>query len=356
MKQVWELSRHQHLTVLAAAFFVSGDARYAERVDEQLRSWWAENPFLSGIQWTSGIEVGLRLIAWVWIRRLLDAWPAVSGLFERNEVAVRQIGWHQQYLAGFRSVGSSANNHVIAEAAGQLVAACAFPWFDDSNRRRADAAALFEREIAHNTFASGVNRELASEYHGFVAELAYCAALEADAAGVALDGETWQVICRMTDAAAALTDAAAQPPRQGDGDDGYALRVDGPDDGHGTVEAGRWAPILALGTAVFGAPAWWHPVEPTVLSTLVGSLRREPRCVPGRPTSRPAHFPDAGITLLRSAHSGGEGEIWCRCDGGPHGFLATAAHAHADALSIEVRHGGVEILADPGHVLLPRRT
>ena len=41
-------------------------------------------------------------------------------------------------------------------------------------------------------------------------------------------------------------------------------------------------------------------------------------------------------------------EIWCRCDGGPHGFLSIAAHAHADALSVEVRYGGVDILADPG--------
>ncbi|HXY91318.1 MAG TPA: heparinase II/III-family protein, partial [Acidimicrobiia bacterium] len=32
---------------------------------------------------------------------------------------------------------------------------------------------------------------------------------------------------------------------------------------------------------------------------------------------------------------------------GPHGFLRTAAHAHADALSVEVRHGGVDVLADP---------
>src|ERR1700745_236066 len=41
-------------------------------------------------------------------------------------------------------------------------------------------------------------------------------------------------------------------------------------------------------------------------------------------------------------------EIWCRCDGGPHGYLRIAAHAHADALSVEVRYGGVEVLADPG--------
>jgi hypothetical protein len=41
-------------------------------------------------------------------------------------------------------------------------------------------------------------------------------------------------------------------------------------------------------------------------------------------------------------------EIWCRCDGGPHGFLSIAAHAHADALSLEVRHDGLDVLADPG--------
>src|SRR6185437_5056962 len=52
-------------------------------------------------------------------------------------------------------------------------------------------------------------------------------------------------------------------------------------------------------------------------------------------------------SLLRTDPEQGP-EIWCRCDGGPHGFLSIAAHAHADALSVEVRYGGVDILADPG--------
>jgi hypothetical protein len=41
-------------------------------------------------------------------------------------------------------------------------------------------------------------------------------------------------------------------------------------------------------------------------------------------------------------------ELWLRLDGGPHGFLSIAAHAHADALSVEARYGGIDILADPG--------
>ena len=58
VKQVWELSRLQHLTLLATAWFLTKDERYAGRVADHLRSWWRENPFLSGVHWTSGIELG----------------------------------------------------------------------------------------------------------------------------------------------------------------------------------------------------------------------------------------------------------------------------------------------------------
>ena len=127
VKQVWELSRLQHLTLLATAWFLTQDERYARRAADHLRSWWRENPFLSGVHWTSGIELGIRMISLAWIRRLLDDWPGVADLFERDALALQQIRWHQQYLAAFPSRGSSANNHVIAEAAGQLVAQLRLP-------------------------------------------------------------------------------------------------------------------------------------------------------------------------------------------------------------------------------------
>ena len=72
-----------------------------------------------------------------------------------------------------------------------------------------------------------------------------------------------------------------------------------------------------------------------------------PVTIPGRPGQRPSRFADAGMTLLRTDGRQAP-EIWCRLDGGPHGFLSIAAHAHADAMSVEVRYGGVDVLADPG--------
>ena len=344
VKHVWELSRHHHVTVLAAAWFLTGDTRYAEMAAHHLRSWWDENPFLSGVHWTSGIELGIRLLAWTWSRRLLDGWPGAGELFEQNESAARQLHWHQTYLAAFRSGGSSANNHVIAEAAGQLVAACGLPWFAESERWRGAAAALLERELERNTFPSGLNRELASEYHGFVAELGVLAAVEAEAAGHPLSEDTWARLTRMFDAAASVVDVRLRPPRQGDGDDGRTLVLDAPEPGG---EEG-WSSVLALGAAALGGGPWWPATAADVRSTVVGAvLGGRGRCARDRPLARLSHFPDAGFTLLRTP-AGERPEMWCRCDGGPHGFLSIAAHAHADALSIEVRHDGVDVLADPG--------
>ena len=290
------------------------------------------------MHWTSGIEAGLRLITWVWVRRLLDGWVGAAELFERNEVARAQIWWHQHYLASFRSRGSSANNHVIAEAAGLLVAALAFDWFAESSRWAEEAARVLEDELESNTFPSGVNREMAFDYHGFVAELAVVAAAEASWAGRPLSDDFWALLYRMFDVVAATVDAKLRAPRQGDGDNGTALVLDPP-----TGE--RWSGLLAIGEALFESPGWWPTVEPTVTSTLLASMAG--RHTVASPDRRPSHYADAGLTLLRSSPSDGE-EIWCRCDAGPHGFLSIAAHAHADALAVEVRYDGVDVLADPG--------
>ena len=338
VKQVWEIARLQHLALLASAWALSHDERYAQRVDEQLRSFWQENPFLSGIHWTNGIEVGLRLISLTWIRRLLNDWPGVTGLFEGNSLAVRQIGWHQQYLAGFRSRGSSANNHVIAEAAGQLVASCAFPWFPRSDQWRRVSTRLLERELLRNTFPSGVNRELASDYHPFVAELGFLAAVEAEVSGHPLSPPVWQRLTAMADSAAALLDERMRPPRQGDSDEGRALLLDPP-------APNTWPALLALAGALVGPLDWWPRPSADAGSVMVGALVGAEHHIEGRPGQRPSRFADAGVTLLRT---NGEHEIWCRCDGGPHGYLSIAAHAHADALSVEVRCAGIEVLADPG--------
>jgi hypothetical protein len=356
IKQLWEVSRLQHLTLLATAYYLSGEDRYAERVATQLNSWWRANPFLSGIHWTSGIELGIRLISFAWIRHLLDEWPGARELFEDNPIAVSQVGWHCEYLSSFRSKGTSANNHVIAEAAGLLAGSCAFDWFERGERWRRQAAAVLERELVRNTFDDGVGRELATDYQCFIAELGILAAAEAGAAGHPVSPALWRRLCAIVDASAAMVDQTLRAPRQGDSDEGRAILLDAPADS-------RFPGLLRLGGELFGRLDWWPRPDPPAdaSSVLIAALAGTRQRIPGRPATRPWHFPQAGITLLRAdpetgadpetqalPETGALPEIWCRCDGGPHGFLAIAAHAHADALSVEVRCGGVDVLADPG--------
>ena len=337
MKQVWELSRLQHLTVLATAWFLTHDERYAWRVADHLRSWWHENPFLSGVHWTRGMELGIRLISLAWIRRLLNDWPGVAGLFERDALAVRQIRWHQQYLAASPSRGSSANNHEIVEAAGQLVASCAFPWFRESERWRRKSALLLERELTGNIVPSGIG-ELSWNYQYFIVELGLVAAVEAEASGHPLRSETWARLCAAADGAAALVDERLRPPWRDDSDEGRGLLLDAP-------TPNRPTSMLALAEALVGRQDWWPPIPANAGSSIVGALAGSRHQIGGRPRRRPSRFADAGITLLRT---NGENEIWCRCDGAPPGSRSITAHPGADALSVEVRYAGVDILADPG--------
>jgi hypothetical protein len=340
VKSVRELSRHHHLTVLSSAWWLTHDPRYAAAVDRQLRSWWAANPFLSGIHWTSGVELGVRLLGWVWIRRLLDEWPGVGDLFEANEAGLAQVRWHQEYLADFRSRGRSVNNHEVLEAAGRLAAAAAFPWYDESARWLEEATAQFEAALVANTFPSGMNRELATDDHRFVTETALLVSAEAVSVGAPLSERVRERLVASADAAAALVDETGRPPRRGDGDEGRALVLDDP-------AHDPWDLLLDLAAGTVGDQSWWPRTQGSVVGTVAGAMFVGAGRAPGRPSARPDLFADAGIAILRTPPGTGP-EIWCRCDGAPRESPSIAAHGHADALAVEVRHAGVEVLVDPG--------
>jgi hypothetical protein len=337
IKFVWEPSRHQATMLLAAAWWLGGREEYAARVASHLTSWWRDNPFLTGIHWSSGIEIGLRLISWCMIRALLADWPGCRALFDDNPVFLEQLYLHQCYLRALPSQGSSANNHLLAELAGLASAAMAFPWFAESADWARWAAAGLGREAAAQTFPDGLNREQASDYHLFVLEILLAWQFVAHLAGGRLPEAVKAVVQRMADAMAASLDGVGHCPRYGDSDEGRCLVLDGP----GTDRIGMLLGALRL---LDGAAPWWPPPMESVLAL---ALRRAGRSEqPRRPVPRPAVFESAGQALLRSG--AGPDEVWLRCDHGPHGFLSIAAHGHADALSLELRKGGVEVLADPG--------
>ena len=339
VKHVWEPSRHQATTLLAVAWWLTGNSAYADRVALHLTSWWRDNPFLEGIHWTSGIEVGLRLLSWTWIRALLADWEGCAGLFDANDAFSAQLYHHQRYIVAFHSRGSSANNHLIAELAGLACASVAFPWFKQSLKWERWSYRHLVKEAIQQTHPDGFNREQASDYHLFVFEMLLATSLATRLAGKPLAPAMDEVLQRMADALAASVDAAGRPPRFGDGDDGRGLLLDG-------SETDFCGALLGAAESLVGAASWWPKNTPRDGVFAEVAARICNGSVAERQTPYPSLFPGSGQAIMRAGR--GDGEIWVRCDHGPLGYLAIAAHGHADALSVELRCGGIEVLADPG--------
>src|SRR5579871_6588835 len=70
-KIIWELNRHQHLVVLAQAHLLTGRFDFVDEISSQLDSWFRDNPFQRGINWTSALEVAFRSLSWIWILHLV---------------------------------------------------------------------------------------------------------------------------------------------------------------------------------------------------------------------------------------------------------------------------------------------
>src|SRR5436309_3265048 len=92
-----------------------------------LDSWISENPYLKGINWTSSLELGLRIISWAL------CFPLIENSIASDRGRLRQfsqyVRWHLEAISRNLSLHSSANNHLIGEAAGLYVGSICFPWW-----------------------------------------------------------------------------------------------------------------------------------------------------------------------------------------------------------------------------------
>jgi hypothetical protein len=340
IKHVWELNRHLHLVRLAQAWAVSREARWLHALAEQLRTWFAQCPPGRGPNWTSSLELGIRLINWALVWQLVGG--AKSGLFAGDDGQQLQAAWlasihaHCRHIARHLSRHSSANNHLIGELAGLYTAASVWPcwrasagWLEQARRELEEQAqAQFSRD--------GVNREQAFAYHVFSSEFLFVAGLVGQASGQPFSRAYWAVLQRALRFLRSVRDAAGHLPMVGDADDGIVFRL-------GPAGADRAAQLLALGQSVFDGQADAEPGVRWLLHALPGP---RPKLDQHEPDSGWA-FPDGGY-LLFGSDFGSAREIKGLLDCGPLGYLGIAAHAHADALALVLSIGGEPCLIDSG--------
>jgi hypothetical protein len=352
IKHVWELNRHLHLVRLAQAWSATHDVAWLHALHKQLRSWLDQCPPLVGPNWTSSLELGIRLVNWGLVWELVGGDD--SGLFAGEDGQRLRADWldsihaHCSGIARHLSRHSSANNHLIGELAGLYIGASIWPCWKSSAAWLEQARQELEHEAQAQFSRDGVNREQAFGYHVFSSEFLFVAGLVGQACGHPFSRAYWTSLQRGLRFLRSVRDVGGNVPMVGDADDGIVFRLD---------EAGsdRAAQLLALGEAVLrpNEPPYLQHHAPQAIPTHVG-VRWLLHALPGkRPDADPHEsdtgwsFPDGGY-LLFGSHFGEALEIKGMVDCGPLGYLGIAAHGHADALALTLSVAGEECLVDPG--------
>jgi hypothetical protein len=340
IKHLWELNRHLQLVRLAQAAMVSGEPVYLRALAAQLGGWLEQCPPPTGPNWSSPLELGIRLVNWSLAWQLLGG--AAGALFEGAGGQRLRAAWlysihaHCAYIARHLSRHSSANNHLIGELAGLFMAAATWPCWPASKRWRALAAAELEQQAQAQFTRDGVNREQAFAYQVFSAELLFAAGLAGQAFGQPFSPAYWDSLRRGLRFLRSVRDVGGHLPMVGDADDAMAFRL-GAD---GEDRAGQ---LLALGGALFQDEAPASAGARWLLHALPGARPLTGAAGPRRGWA----FPDGGY-LLFGSDWGQPREILGMLDCGPLGYLGIAAHGHADALALTLSVGGEQCLVDSG--------
>ncbi|HTM57638.1 MAG TPA: alginate lyase family protein [Candidatus Udaeobacter sp.] len=321
-KLAWELGRLTVLPTLALASRATGDRRFADRAIRWLDDFGARHPLGRGIHHASGIEQAVRVISVTWALALLGERAREVQL----EPCLGLIAQQALYCRDHLSLGSSANNHLIAEYACIAVAAAVFPKLRHSSRLLARAAHGLERETLRQFDADGVNLEQSFGYLPFIWELLLEASVSAEAAGAAASPRMRRRLRDSLEFARWIRLPNGSWPRIGDEDDGRILF------------AGEHGSRLDLiGNAL---AAWLGTDALSSRDTGLALMLRGDAAPPCR--DRAGRHATSGYTIWR------EGDLIVTFDHGPLGLPPLGAHGHADALSITIHRGVDPVVVDPG--------
>ena len=347
IKYVWELNRHLQLVTLGQAYALTGEKKWLNSAAQLLSSWFDQCPYLQGPNWTSSLELAIRLINWAALWQLIggDNSPAFEGEAGQRfkQRWLESIFQHCDLIVRHYSRHSSANNHLLGELTGVYVASRIWPCWLSVSRWGKSAKQELEHEANLQNGPDGVNREQAFAYQAFVAEFLLIAERVGQASGDPFSEAYLTRISAMMTFVASIMDVSGNVPEIGDADDAEVLRLDP------TSGRDRFRCMLEMGGRRFGRGDWLARKMPE---------REEPEWFYGKPLSDLAappsestttrlDFNDSGYFVFGSGF-GTAHEIKGLIDCGALGYLGIAAHGHADALSLVLSVAGEQILVDPG--------
>jgi hypothetical protein len=318
VRTIWEINRWSQMTRLAMHGWIDRNTLAFETAQRWIEDWCERNPTGHGVNWTSALEVALRLINFTWFDALVEAYGNESLKQRQAELVQKVVTSHALWVARYRSFGSSANNHLLGELAGLLHAVKRWPALEAHVGTAVEIWDSIAECILQQFAEDGGNREQALHYHLFAWEMAW-------------HSRRLMVVHR-EDVTSRLRAAAEYFVRMlhpvegwdfGDSDDADVVPVTM----SRRTAAAEWQQWMA-GSDPGGALHFWMGASPLRL--------------PG----------DDGECWWLAEQSGmavGEAAGWmARLDGSPLGFGTLAAHGHCDALHVSLWDGAQAVVIDPG--------
>jgi len=346
-KLVWEPSRWNQLVRLSMAAYVLGDRRAGEKCVEWLEDWVKHNPPYRGWNWTSALEVGLRLIQFAWIDSLLigssrgneaqtsgsetkrdqSLLTSAATIEKRLEHLRRAIlPPHVWYAWRHKSFGSSANNHLLGELVGCIVATARWPGLAECGASLEELQRRWEHEVLAQFAEDGGNKEQALNYQLFSWEFCWQARMALVAARRKISPEVDE---RLRRAAQFFVD----------------VQVPGDPWDYGDSDSAFVTPLFADEKKVV---AEWHewfrvPSSGQALEFWMGEARRDLRFeISDFKEGEWRHLQASGYAMRR------DGDWALRWDLSPLGLGSMAAHGHLDAMHVSLWLRGVAMVIDPG--------
>jgi hypothetical protein len=306
VKVPWELSRFQHLPLLAAAFALTGEARYVDEIGEQLDRWIAANPVEMGVNWLCTMDVAIR--AANWIAALAICAHEVARLPWAPRVA-ESLLLHGRFIRTHLETAGPRTNHYLSDVAGLIVVAALFARGREGEEWGSWAIDELIAEMETQVRSDGCDHEASIPYHRLVSELFVCGTQAGESLRPGAFPDSYRErLDRMFEFTASYTRPDGLAPQIGDNDDGRFL----PLDDYGRVD----------------------------FRSHLHLFRQAAR--PYRPATRSADFPAGGYYVMR------HDDLYVLVHCGDTGAFGVGGHAHNDQLSFELCCGDVPLIEDPG--------
>lgn len=338
VKFVWEINRLYCLPILGMVYRCTGKERYAKAIFSMVRSWSEANPYPLGVNWTSGIELGLRVANLIWSLSFLEGYEVKP---EERTCVLGFLQLHGYHLYRYQSKYSSNNNHALAEALGLFLASVFFSGLKGAASWRDFGKKILEREVTRQIFADGGSYEYTTSYLSFTADFFLLYRMVCVRLNLTYDPVIDERLESSCEYLANLIDSRGNLPNIGDQDS--AVLVNFGLDNHANFRS-----LLNTCAMLYGRAEFRQEGELDFKTALLLGESGQ-----GKQSSQPnnAHalMEQSGLSVIRV--SGSNKELVFVGNATPLGMPPLYAHGHLDALSFTLSVDGQEVFVDPGTYL-----